>query len=392
MALSAVPGGIRSREFLSNMAKDGSGGDGMDEASLDDFFQPPTQDEGGDVVDAELFAPPAPLPAAKKNAPAGAKKTPVLQDHEAVQPFGTAEEAPIEMTPDDDVTDLFGDTSGPGEPAQAVEDLDFSDGAPDKAKKRKKMILIGGAVFGLLLLIGAGFMLFGGSATPPPPPPRPVAAEPPPPVEAPPPAPKIVDPFPGPFAMLGDIDRRPDGANVLTRTLFNASGDADEAARSALPRLAKNQFLSFYFGTYVVPAHLDGAKERVRQWGIKPIQRTADARIDMLRLRVAEFPQRATSEKLARELKGKGFDAFVIKNSPSSYTVYAGSFFTQAKYAEYAAKLGPAGYPPGTQERVQLTKRVYELWGGQYKTVPEAETAMTSMLKAGWNPRLYLAD
>lgn len=381
------------------MAKDNSGDDGLNEASLDDFFQPPTED--GAVMDADLFESPEPAsPPKAAPSPSAKKSRPKLEDHEAVMPL---EESPIdaipepesaEEPPDADVQDLFGDSGG-GSSTGPVEDLDFTDGAPSKADRKKKVIIGAAVALFLLLLAGAGYFLFGGSTPPPPPPKRPVAEKPQAPAEEiPPPAPAAApDPFPGPFAMLGDLNRTPEGANVLARSLYDKEGKPDPSGRSAIPALTKKQFLSLYFGTYVVPANLEAAKNRIRQWGLKPIQRGTTMRIDMIRLKVAEFKDRPTAEKLAKELKGKGFDAFVIKvPQPKNYPVYAGSFFTQEKYSEYAAKLGPAGYPAGAQERVQLERKVYELWGGEFKTAEDADPALEKILKAGWNPRIYLAD
>ncbi len=386
------------------MAKDNAGDDGMNEASLDDFFQPPTED--GAVMDADLFedapaAAPTKAPA-KTQAPSPSAKKPArpkLEDHEAVAPL---DESPLESIPDPggeqpaeaDVQDLFGAQGGAADDASTgtVEALDFSDGAPSKDKK-KKILIIAGAVILVLLLLGIGYFVFF-SGTSAPPAPKPVAKAPPP-VEkpaAPAEAPKAADAFPGPFGLLGDFARTPEGTNVIARTLYDLEGKADEKGRAALPKLTKKQFLSLYFGTYVVPAHLEAAKEKLRQWGIKPIQRTTTARIEMLRLKVAEFKDRKTSDKMAKELKAKGFDAFVIKASATSHPVYAGSFFTPEKYAEFAAKLGPAGYPAGEQERVQLDKKVFELWGGGFKSLEEADATLPKILKASWNPRVYLAD
>ncbi len=396
------------------MAKDTGGDDGLNEASLDDFFQPPT-DEDGAVVDADLFEAPPPVaaptksPAAKTQTPAAKKSKPKLEDHEAVMPLDENVPPPAAAAPrppapheqEADVQDLFGDTgdrsSGGGEEEPetltAVEELNFTDGTPDKDKK-KKILIIAGAAVAILLLLGVGFLFFGGS-TPPPPPapaPRPPQAKAPPPqskAEAPPVA---ADPFPGPFAQLGDLDHTPKGTNAQARSIFDKEGKPDSKGREALPQPAKKQFFSLYFGTYVVPKHLEAAKEKLRQWELKPVQRASTARVEMVRLKVAELGDRPAADRLMNELKGKGFDAFVIKMPGKKYPVYAGSFFTTEKYGEYSSKLTQNGYPPGEQERFQMDRKVYELWGGDFKTLADADPVIEKILKAAWNPRIYLAD
>lgn len=321
-------------------------GKGFEEASLDDFFQPPAD-------------------------------------------IGSPAEGPIPVS-EDDVSDAFADISSPAAPVHTmgggspqVEELPITNLGKSGPDKKKILIIAGAVLGGLLVLGGLYFFLFAGEETPPAP--APVITEEDLTSEAPQElptakAPAIKRPK---VTRLSDLDRSPVQAHEAGSGIFNAATNTfTDDGKTKVAALAAP--MSFYIGTFIVPKHLDDAKEKLRAAAVTPKVKEGKSSVTMHRLHVGSYDSRAPAERAKSKLKGSGFDAFVIKESRTSYQLYAGSFFTKEEASSYQNKLG-AGNTGFIGElidtRVEMT--TWELWGGSFADAAAVEGPLGKLLQQG---------
>lgn len=369
----------------------------FEEASLDDFFQPPTDEE---------FAPGAPAAGTPKHdvasQDAGPNPLPVPVDDEedfnAVTQNSAFDAADPLAPPVDeggggfatgastagDEVNAFASTLGqdPGQAAAPqVEELPITDHVEGRGADKKKIIVIAAAAVVVLLLLGVGAMfILGGDEVPEP---DPMIAEdig----IDEPTEIPSTPPPIPDlNVERLSDLDQSPTTTHFAGSKLYDAgSGGLSEDGRGKIASLPPP--LSLYVGTFVVPGNLDAAKERVRKAGLKPIVRETRSKVKMHRLHVGNYETYSSAKTAYRKLMNAGFDAFITRPAPGRYEVYAGSFFTETKAREYSDRLfsSASGFVGElTTARVELPN--WTLWAGSYDNVDALEEPLVAMLQSG---------
>ena len=359
----------------------------FEEASLDAFFQPPTDDD---------FAKPAPATdlAAQD---AGPNPLPIPVDDEddfnaVTSDQGFAASDPLASPPaaqglppmDDGGVDDFASTLGqdPSQMPPQVEDLPITDQVERRGGDKKKVIIIAGAAIAVLLLLGVGAMfILGGDEVPEPEPmisTEDIMAD----------EPADIPSTPPPAAdleveRLGDLDQSPTTKHFAGSKLYDTvSGGLSDDGRTKLGGLSTP--LSLYVGTFVVPKNMEAAKERVRNAGLKPIVRETRSRVKMHRLHVGNYDSSSSAKSVYRKLIRAGFDSFIIKSGPGNYAVYAGSFFTESKAREYADRLAASdsGFIGElTDARVELPN--WTVWAGTYDNAAAVEKPLVAILESG---------
>lgn len=337
----------------------------FEEASLDDFFQPPADEEQ------------APSPATAPVPPAMD-----FGDPEAAADAGDSFEAALgDPFAGEAGAPPAGSTSGFGATPQ-VEDLPIGDLGGGRDWK-KVGILAGGGVAALLVIGVLLTVFFGGEEAAAPSPSKAIkeeplaASEPPELPSTPPPAPPLN------VERLGDLSRRPSATHVEASTLYSTTTQAvSEDGSAQMAELGSP--LTFYIGAFVVPKNLEAAKQKLRDAGLTPKVRESRQSVQMNRLHVGNYDNLKAARGVQAKLKRAGFDAFVLKAGRGNYEVYAGSFYTDTKAREYQKRLydSNSGFVGEiTTTRVEMP--VYELWAGSYPTAAEAQTPVASLLRQG---------
>lgn len=363
----------------------------FEEASLDDFFQPPTDDD---------FAKPAPKTTPKQDIArqnAGRNPLPIPvddgeDDFNAVTDAGFSAADPLAApaspsgfaaaTDEDDVDDfaatLGQDASRPYTPQ--VEDLPITDRVSTRGGDKKKVLIIAGAAVAVLLLLGVGAMLILGGESEP----EPMIVEEDIAIEEPAAIPSTPPPAPDlKVERLGDLDQSPTTRHFAGSKLYDtATGAISEDGKKKLAGLSLP--VSLYVGTFVVPKHMEAAKDRVRKAGLKPVVRETRSMVKMHRLHVGNYNSSSAAKSVYRKLIKAGFDAFIIKAGPGNYQVYAGSFFTETKAREYRDRLfsSDSGFLGElTDTRVELPN--WTVWAGTYESATAVEAPLEAILKSG---------
>ncbi len=384
------------------MAADKKKDDGktIDDASLDDFFQPPSEDEffqdpePEETIAAEEQAPPLPEEAPGVDAVFD-ERADEEEDSgispELLEPAGTAQEKELAET-------------------SQVEDLPITEGAP-AAGGKKKGLIVALALLSLLAVVGLGYIFLLGGEEPRSPGDELVATE-----EVSETDIAIEDDEESPFEEKEGAEGQAEGSppadaakgaalpteyrtfgrlelpdGVPGASLVNReTGRLAEDASSKLPAARKGY--SLLIGSFIVRADIGPAQKAAAAAGVGTKVVPADkVRVRMKRLFVRNFEQLAEAKRAKEKLKRSGLDAFILKEGPFSYDLYAGSFVTDEKYKEYYRKLASSGYS-GEKREVPAEISAFRLQSRKvYKNAKEMEEDLIGLLKKGINPRIVPA-
>ncbi|HEX8960514.1 MAG TPA: SPOR domain-containing protein [Geobacteraceae bacterium] len=135
-------------------------------------------------------------------------------------------------------------------------------------------------------------------------------------------------------------------------------------------------------GDFVPDPTFLAVQAKLKKCGIAPVRKSVlTAPEPMNRLFVAAFTDQDTAEAELQKLKQFTADAFLIADN-GTYTLYAGSYFTEGRTASEMKRLNAKGVTP-VIKKARLTIKVTRVTAGSYASPEEARKDALRLKKQG---------
>ncbi len=135
-------------------------------------------------------------------------------------------------------------------------------------------------------------------------------------------------------------------------------------------------------GDFVPDPTFLAVQAKLKKSGITPVRKSVmTAPEPMSRLFVAQFTDQDTAEAELQKLKQLTADAFLIADS-GTYTLYAGSYFTESRTASEMKRLNARGITPVIR-KARLAIKVTRVTAGSYASPEEARKDALRLKKQG---------
>jgi hypothetical protein len=170
------------------------------------------------------------------------------------------------------------------------------------------------------------------------------------------------------------------------------SAKAAKPAATAKKPAAKHKggAYALLVGDFVPDPTFQAVQAKLKKCGIAPLRKsTITAPEPMNRLFVAQFTDQDIAEAELQKLKKLTADAFLIADN-GTYSLFAGSYFTESKTASELKRLNAKGVTP-VVKKARISIKVTRLTAGSYATSAEARRDALRLKKQGVDVRVIAA-
>jgi cell division protein FtsN len=147
---------------------------------------------------------------------------------------------------------------------------------------------------------------------------------------------------------------------------------------------------SLQVGDFVPDKAFEAVQAKLKKSGIVPVRMTAvTAPEPMKRLAVAQFTDQDAAEAELQKLKRLTADAFLVADD-GTYSIYAGSYFTEARLHYEQRRLGAKGIKT-VVKTVQVPIKVMRVSAGSYASATDARNDEQRLKKLGLTAKVVMA-
>lgn len=178
--------------------------------------------------------------------------------------------------------------------------------------------------------------------------------------------------------------KKPADVKIAKKEAAKPRDEAKIAPKKAMVSTeVKSEGSTVIIATYAARYEIEAAQEKLKGSGIGYSTKEVKKKLAMNRVLVRDTNDKVEAEKVASELKAKGYDPFTILRY-GSYKVYAVSNFNEGISRENKADLEKLGYSPAIEITETLAK-AYELVA-HAKSGKEAKELAARLEKMGFKP------